>query len=72
MAIKRALTIQNILEKQYKLFEFDGVWESAFSKPETSGVWFVWGNSGNGKTSFILQLIKYLTNFEVIFVSIRF
>ena len=69
MAIKRALTIQNILEKQYKLFEFDGVWESAFSKPETSGVWFVWGNSGNGKTSFILQLIKYLTNFDKVLLN---
>ena len=72
MAIKRALTVQNILEKEYKIFEFEGVWEEAFDKPEKSGVWFVWGNSGNGKTSFILQLIKYLTQFDkVLFNSME-
>ena len=51
------------------LFEFDGAWEDAFSHPETSGVWFVWGNSGNGKTSFILQLIKYLTQFDKVLLD---
>jgi hypothetical protein len=70
MAIKRALTIQNIVDKNYKLFDFKGEWFDAFDCPETTGVWFIWGNSGNGKTSFVLQLIKCLSKFEkVLFIS---
>lgn len=59
----RALSVADLLNKKYKLFEFDGEWFDAFSRPETKGVWFVWGNSGNGKTTFVLDLIKYLARF---------
>lgn len=62
--MEKALTIDNILNKKYKLFDFTGEWEEAFSKPERRGVWFIWGNSGNGKTSLTMQLAKYLTNFD--------
>lgn len=72
MALKRALTVQNILDKIYKLFEFIGDWFLAFGRPERTGVWFVWGNSGNGKTSFIIQLIKVLCEFDnVLFNSLE-
>lgn len=64
MALKRALTVQNILDKKYKLFDFTERWYEAFDKPEMAGVWFIWGNSGNGKTSFVIQLIKELVKFE--------
>lgn len=64
MALKRALTVQNILDKKYKLFDFTERWYEAFDKPEMVGVWFIWGNSGNGKTSFVIQLIKELVKFE--------
>ncbi|PKP45014.1 MAG: hypothetical protein CVT94_19195 [Bacteroidetes bacterium HGW-Bacteroidetes-11] len=62
----RALSVADLLNKKYKLFEFDGKWFEAFSKPEAKGVWFIWGNSGNGKTSFVLQLIKYLAGFVTV------
>ena len=64
MALKRALTVQNILDKKYKLIDFTGAWYDAFKKPEMTGVWFIWGNSGNGKTSFVIQLIKELAKFD--------
>ena len=48
MAIKRAFTVQNIIDKKYDLFDFEGEWYDAFDQPETTGVWFIWGNSGNG------------------------
>lgn len=71
-SIKRALTFNDILKKKYKLFEFTGAWLGAFSKPETTGVWFVWGNSGNGKTSFIISLINCLSVFDrVLFNSLE-
>jgi len=71
MAIKRALTVQNIIDKIYDLFDFEDEWFDAFGKPEKTGIWFIWGNSGNGKTSFVLQLIKCLAAFvdHILFVS---
>lgn len=61
--MERAYTINDILNKKYKLFDFTEEWEEAFSKPERVGIWFIWGDSGNGKTRFTMQLAKYLTNF---------
>ena len=62
--MKKALTIDNILNKKYDLFEFTDAWEEAFGRPERKGVWFVWGGSGNGKTRFTMQLAKYLAGFD--------
>ena len=46
-----------------KVFDFEGEWFDAFGTPEQLGVWFIWGNSGNGKTSFTMQLARELTKF---------
>jgi len=72
MALKRALTVRNVLDKKHDLYEFTGKWYDAFSCPERTGVWFIWGNSGNGKTTFILELIKELSRFEkIVFNSLE-
>jgi len=71
MALKRALTVGDIFNKVYELIDFTGEWYDAFAKPETTGVWFIWGNSGNGKTSFILHLIKALAAFYTILFNSR-
>ncbi len=60
----KALSSTDILAKKFRLFEFTGEMEAAFDQPERSGTWFIWGNSGNGKTSFLLLLIKELSRFE--------
>lgn len=68
----KALSVDNLMNKKYRVFDFSGSWRDAFSTPEKRGVWFIWGNSGNGKTSFIVQLIKYLSTFtKVDFVSLE-
>ena len=54
--MKRALTIQNIMDKKYRTLELTGAWAEAFGPMESSGVWFVWGRSGNGKTRFVHTL----------------
>ena len=56
--MKRALSVRDILDKKYDTFPFEGKWKEAFGTPERVGVWFIWGNSGNGKTSFVMQLCK--------------
>lgn len=61
--MKRAIPINEFMSTKKSTLEFDGQFLGAFDKPEDVGVWFIWGNSGNGKTSFALQLAKYLTKF---------
>lgn len=43
---------------------FTGAWLASFGRPELRGAWFVFGGSGSGKTTFVLQLCKYLTQFR--------
>lgn len=62
--MKRALTVGNIIDKKYKTFDLEGRWNDFLGKPERSGVWFIWGNSGNGKTSFVMQLCKELCKYD--------
>ncbi len=44
-------------------FPFDGEWEKAFGHPDRTGVWIIWGQSGNGKTSFVMKLAKKLCEY---------
>jgi hypothetical protein len=59
----RALSVQAVLSMKKAIFPFENKWEEAFGTPERTGVWFIWGNSGNGKTSFVMQLCKELCKF---------
>lgn len=59
----RAYSVNQVLQMNKKTFPFEGEWYDAFGEPERIGVWFVWGNSGNGKSSFVMQLCKELTKY---------
>lgn len=70
--MKRALSINEVISKKRHTLDFTGEWFEAFGTPERRGVWFVWGDSGNGKTSFVMQLCKELTKFgRVIYNSLE-
>lgn len=60
----RALTVNEVLNRKRHTFPFSGAWADAFGRPERTGVWFVWGNSGNGKSSFVMQLCKELCKYD--------
>lgn len=60
---RNAKGVREMLSMKFDTFAFDGAWQDAFGTPERRGVWIVWGNSGNGKTSFVMQLCKYLCRF---------
>ncbi len=62
--MKRAPTVNEVLKGKKKTFAFEGAWREAFGEPERTGVWFIWGNSGNGKSSFVMQLCKELSRFD--------
>lgn len=60
---KRALSVSDILNYKPQLLNFEGGWLSAIGRPEHTGAWLIWGNTGNGKTRLAMQLAKYLTKF---------
>ena len=60
---RRALSVSNLLSKHREILQFDGPWADSFGQPELGSVWLVWGNSGHGKTRFVLQLIHNLANY---------
>ncbi len=60
---KRVFKIEDIVTYQPAVLQFEGVWLESFGRPELTGTWLIWGNSGNGKTRFALQLAKYLCNY---------
>lgn len=61
--IQRALTVDNLMNMTIHDMKFEGQWLASLGEPELRGSWIIWGNSGNGKTRFALQLAKYLCNF---------
>lgn len=64
MKRKRAYSPAEILRMNIPKLEFEGAWAASMGKPAKSGVWLIWGNPGNGKTSFVMQLAKYLCQFD--------
>lgn len=70
--LQRAKSVNDILKINRPALQFEDEWQRAFSTPERCGVWFIWGNSGNGKSSFVMQLCKYLTKFgKVVYNSLE-
>lgn len=59
----RAVSVAQVLSKKRKLMPFEGEFYEAFGCPEMTGAWIIWGGSGSGKTTFVMQLCKYLTKF---------
>lgn len=58
--LKRALTLANIQGQTIELIPFKNHFLDAFGKPQNRGVWFIWGGSGSGKSTFVMMLVKEL------------
>lgn len=64
--------MSELYNKKRKVATFKDKWQATLGSPELKGTWLIWGNSGNGKTSFALQLAKYLTKFgKVLYNSLE-
>ncbi|MDR1381782.1 MAG: AAA family ATPase [Tannerella sp.] len=69
MAFITNINLQNTCHEE---MAFEGQWRDSFGCPSPVGAWIIYGMSGNGKTSFALQLAKYLTGFnKVLYWSIE-
>ena len=66
------MSITNILNTTHETIPFKGEWYDAFGEPERTGIWFVWGQSGNGKSEFAFQLCAELCKYgRVLFNSLE-
>ena len=62
--MSRAYSIRNVFDAKFRTLELSGQWKSAIGDPELTGSWFIYGPPKNGKTSFAMQLAKYLSGFR--------
>lgn len=60
----RAISNKNVLQAKFEVADFDGEWLHSFGRPELRGAWIIYGGSGCGKTTFVMQLCKYLTRYR--------
>ena len=61
--MSRAISNNNVLTAKFDVAAFEGEFLASFGRPELRGSWIVYGGSGCGKTTFSLQIAKYLTRF---------
>ena len=61
--MNRAMSVTDMLRMKKETYPFEGEWADAFGAPERGGVWFIWGRSGSGKTSFTMKLCKELAKY---------
>ena len=61
--MSRAISNKNVLTARFEVADFEDEFLASFGRPELRGSWIVYGGSGCGKTTFVLQVAKYLTRF---------
>jgi hypothetical protein len=66
---KRAWSVDDVLKTHHEKLELSPDWHQAFANPKSTGVWFIWGHSGNGKTSFEFQLAKEMCRFDRVIIN---
>lgn len=69
---QRALSVSEVLRMKKKLLVMTGNWHDTFGTTEFCGIWFIWGASGNGKSTFVMALCAELCKFgKVIYDSLE-
>jgi hypothetical protein len=60
----KRISVTKLIETNFPEIHLEGEWKDCLGDgPQMSGIWIVWGHSGNGKTYGCLKLAKYLTKF---------
>lgn len=67
----RTLSAKQVLSIRFDTVRLGGGWDDCVGEIETKGVWFIWGNSGNGKTSAVVSLCKELSAYGKVLYNSR-
>lgn len=65
----RAKSVDNVLKYKPRVYDFEGNFLRSIGQPERGCSILIWGDSGNGKTTFAFQLAKYLATFDRFFYN---
>ncbi len=65
----RTISVKELLSKTYEVYDFNELWTKALGTPEKNFRMLVWGDPGQGKTTFCIQLAKYLTSFGKVYYN---
>lgn len=70
--LKQALTYDNIKNVKRYYIPFTGEFQEVFSRPQDKGVWLIWGPSGSGKSSFVMQLVaEFGKHYKVLYNTLE-
>lgn len=61
--MRRSLSLNEVVAYKPQCMGFTGEWLRVMGDPEPFGSWIIYGGSGQGKTRFTVQLVKYLMSF---------
>ena len=61
--MNRAISIKQFVSTKFKTMTLDGEFKDLLGSPECTSSWIVYGESGNGKTTFALRLLAYLCDY---------
>lgn len=67
----RTLSAKQVLTIKFDTIRLGGGWDECVGEIETTGIWFIWGNSGNGKTSAVVSLCKEFSAFGKVLYNSR-
>lgn len=61
---KQAVSVEQIMRTNFKTFPLTGPLSELLGTPEQTGHWFVYGESGHGKTTLLMQMAKVLSEYK--------
>lgn len=68
----KKLSASQVLTIKRKTIKLEGAWGDCLGEIDRTGVVFIWGQSGNGKSSAVMSLAKELTKYgKVLYVSLE-
>lgn len=65
------LSARQMMSIRFDTVLLGGGWDECLGPVQTTGVWFIWGNSGNGKTSAVVSLCRELAAFGRVLLDSR-
>jgi len=70
---RKKINVNGLLNYKPKTIPFEGRWYDLVGNPEASGSWIIWGQSGQGKSRFAIQLTKYLAlkGLKIAYISLE-
>lgn len=67
--MKKSIGIHSLLDSNFKEYDVNEKWKQIIGTPEQNFRMLIWGASGSGKTTFALQMLKYLTEFGKVYYN---